>query len=76
MHFPVSQNSLSKAQLRLKFAELLYSDSANFKNFQRKSKIKGYVFPLIGHTFKSFFDLHLLELTTAQKRVVKEIRRN
>ena len=78
VHFPVSQNSLSKAQSRLKFEELFYIQiQLILKNFQRKSKIKGYVFPLIGHTFKSFFDLHLpFELTTAQKRVVKEIRRD
>ena len=78
VHFPVSQNSLSKAQLRLKFEELFYIQiQLILKNFQRKSKIKGYVFPVIGDTFKSFFDLHLpFELTTAQKRVVKEIRRD
>ena len=78
VHFPVSQNSLSKAQSRLKFEELFYIQiQLILKNFQRKSKIKGYVFPLIGQTFKSFFDLHLpFELTTAQKRVVKKIRRD
>ena len=78
VHFPVSQNSLSKAQSRLKFEELFYIQiQLILKNFQRKSKIKGYVFPVIGDTFKSFFDLYLpFELTTAQKRVVKEIRRD
>ena len=78
VHFPLSQNSLSKAQARLKFEELFYIQiQLILKNFQRKSKIKGYVFPFIGDAFKSFFDLHLpFELTIAQKRVVKEIRRD
>ena len=78
VHFPISQNNLSKAQARLKFEELFYLQiQLILKNLQRKSKIKGFVFPKIGNTFNAFFDLHLpFELTRAQKRVVKEIRKD
>ena len=78
VHFPISQSSLSKAQARLKFEEFFYLQiQLILKNLQRKSKIKGFVFPKIGNTFNAFFDLHLpFELTRAQKRVVKEIRKD
>lgn len=76
IHFPQSQNLLSRAQFRLKFEELFYIQLQLLsKNISRKAKIKGYVFEKVGHHFKSFYDNYLpFELTTAQKRVVKEIR--
>ena len=47
------------------------------KNINRKEKIKGYNFKVIGNKFETFFKDYLpFELTNAQKRVLKEIRKD
>lgn len=76
IHFPQSQESLAKAQFRLKFEELFYIQlQLLVKNKLHKQKIKGYPFEQIGNYFTKFYNEHLpFELTEAQKRVVKEIR--
>tara|TARA_S200000501_G_scaffold203946_1_gene191801 strand:+ start:1172 stop:3271 length:2100 start_codon:yes stop_codon:yes gene_type:complete len=76
IHFPESQNALSRAQMRLKFEELFYIQlQLLLKNYQRKQKIKGHIFESIGHHFNSFYKEELpFALTNAQKRVIKEIR--
>lgn len=76
VHFPKSQAHLARAQYRLKFEELFYIQLQLIrKNFVHKSKIKGYTFDKVGHTFNTFYSEHLpFELTEAQKRVIKEIR--
>ena len=76
IHFAQSQEYLARAQYRLKFEELFYIQLQLIsKNINRKSKIKGYKFEKVGANFKTFYDNHLpFELTTAQKRVIKEIR--
>lgn len=76
VHFPRSQELLSKAQFRLKFEELFYIQlQLIIKNLIHKSKIKGFQFEKVGHYFNTFFKEHLpFELTNAQKRVIKEIR--
>lgn len=76
VHFPKSQAHLARAQYRLKFEELFYIQLQLIrKNFVHKSKIKGYTFDKVGHTFNTFYSEHLpFELTKAQKRVIKEIR--
>ncbi|WP_242119210.1 ATP-dependent DNA helicase RecG [Aestuariivivens sediminicola] len=76
IHFPKSQNELSKAQYRLKFEELFYIQlQLILKNLMHKSKIKGLSFNHVGHYFNTFYNKHLpFELTRAQKRVLKEIR--
>ena len=76
VHFPKSQELLSKAQFRLKFEELFYIQlQLIIKNLIHKSKIKGFPFDQVGTHFNSFFKDHLpFELTNAQKRVLKEIR--
>jgi len=76
VHYPSSQNLLSRAQMRLKFEEFFYMQlQLILKNHQRKQKIKGHVFAEVGSVFRDFFDNHLpFTLTKAQKRVVKEIR--
>ena len=76
IHFPESQQLLSRAQMRLKFEEFFYMQmQLVLKNLQRKQKIKGHVFEIIGTNFHHFFEKHLpFELTEAQKRVIKEIR--
>lgn len=76
IHFPKNQELLAKAQFRLKFEELFYIQLQLIsKNIQRKRKIKGYNFDQVGTLFNDFYRNHLpFELTTAQKRVIKEIR--
>jgi len=76
VHYPSTQNLLSRAQMRLKFEEFFYMQlQLILKNHQRKQKIKGHVFAAVGSVFRNFFDNHLpFTLTEAQKRVVKEIR--
>ncbi|MGV3696332.1 ATP-dependent DNA helicase RecG [Flavobacterium sp.] len=76
IHFPKSQDLLSKAQFRLKFEELFFIQLQLItKNLVRKHKIKGHPFSIVGSNFNKFFQNHLpFELTNAQKKVLKEIR--
>ncbi len=76
VHFPQNQHLLSRAQYRLKFEELFYIQLQLIrKNLLHKAKIKGYPFLKIGDHFNTFYKEHLpFELTSAQKRVIKEIR--
>ena len=76
IHFPKSQDLLSKAQFRLKFEELFFIQLQLItQNLVRKHKIKGHAFTIVGDNFNNFFQNHLpFELTNAQKKVLKEIR--
>lgn len=76
IHFPKSQELLSKAQFRLKFEELFFIQLQLItKNLIRKHKIKGHPFEKVGDYFTDFYTNHLpFELTNAQKKVLKEIR--
>jgi ATP-dependent DNA helicase RecG len=78
IHRPVNSSVLKKALLRLKFEELFFLQLAINKhkiNAQRKSK--GYVFSKVGDFFNQFYNTYLpFELTNAQKRVIKEIRKD
>ncbi len=78
IHFPKSQDLLTKAQYRLKFEELFFIQLQLIrKKMIRKSKIKGYVFEKVGSFFNDFYKNHLpFNLTNAQKRVLKEIRKD
>ncbi len=78
IHFPSNLNELAKAQYRLKFEELFYLQmQLLYHRQQRKTKIKGHVFNKIGDYFNRFYHEVLpFELTGAQKRVIKEIRRD
>lgn len=76
IHFPKSQELLSKAQFRLKFEELFFIQLQLItKNLIRKNKIQGHPFTKVGEIFTDFYNNHLpFELTNAQKKVLKEIR--
>tara|TARA_R110002072_G_scaffold256701_6_gene415538 strand:- start:7257 stop:9353 length:2097 start_codon:yes stop_codon:yes gene_type:complete len=78
IHFPKSPEILAKAQYRLKFEELFFIQLQLVrKKLIRKNKIKGYVFEQVGDTFNNFYNNYLpFDLTNAQKRVLKEIRRD
>lgn len=78
IHFPKSPELLAKAQYRLKFEELFFIQLQLIrKKLIRKNKIKGYVFEQVGEAFNQFYNQHLpFDLTNAQKRVLKEIRKD
>ena len=69
---------LTKAQFRLKFEELFFIQLQLIrKKIVRKSKIKGFVFEKVGDHFNNFYKNNLpFSLTNAQKRVLKEIRKD
>jgi len=78
IHFPKNQELLTKAQFRLKFEELFFIQLQLIrKKIVRKSKIKGFVFEKVGDHFNNFYKNNLpFSLTNAQKRVLKEIRKD
>lgn len=78
VHFPKSQEALAKAQFRLKFEELFFIQLQLVrKKLINKTKIKGFVFDNVGEHFNHFYKNQLpFELTNAQKRVLKEIRKD
>ncbi|RXP57041.1 ATP-dependent DNA helicase RecG [Lutibacter sp. HS1-25] len=78
IHFPQSHDLLTKAHNRLKFEELFFIQLQLIrKKLIRKSKIKGYNFEKVGAYFNYFYKNNLpFDLTNAQKRVLKEIRKD
>lgn len=78
IHFPQHQALLTKALFRLKFEELFFIQLQLIrKNILRKSKIKGFKFDVVGPNFNNFYHNFLqFDLTEAQKRVIKEIRKD
>ena len=78
IHFPENDELLTKAQLRLKFEELFFLQLQLLRTqLAHKAKFKGFVFESIGKHFNFFFEHQLpFELTGAQKRVLKEIRKD
>ncbi len=78
IHFPRNQQDLDAARNRLKFEELFFLQLRILQLKQHRHQAsQGYVFERIGEYFNTFFHQYLpFELTGAQKRVVKEIRRD
>ena len=78
IHFPKSQELLTKAEYRLKFEELFFIQLQLIrKKLINKTKIKGFNFEYVGNNFNDFYKNHLpFQLTNAQKRVLKEIRKD
>ena len=78
IHFPQSPTLLRNAQYRLKFEELFYIQLNILRVTKyREQRIGGLVFDEIGRYFNDFYQLNLpFELTDAQKRVIKEIRKD
>ena len=78
IHFPDSNEMLQKAQFRIKFEELLVLQLSllRIRNI-RIARTEGFVFSRIGEKFNTFYRQYLpFPLTGAQKRVVREIRRD
>lgn len=76
IHFPISEQILSKSQARLKFEELFFIQLNLLKlKLLRIEKFKGHKFTTVGKYFNDFYKQNLpFELTNAQKKVIKEIR--
>ena len=78
IHFPPSAERLKAAERRLKFDEFLGVQlSVQSLRSDRLSRRNGFLFPKVGELFNDFFNNRLpFSLTTAQKRVIKEIRQD
>jgi ATP-dependent DNA helicase RecG len=78
IHFPANPDELERSRYRLKFEELFYIQ-LNLLRFKlnRSRKYRGFVFASVGETFNNFYFNNLpFKLTEAQKRVMKEIRKD
>ncbi len=78
LHFPASAEALPPARRRLKFDELFYLQLDLLRYAKnRRLGYAGFLFPHVGKIFNTFYAGHLpFPLTNAQKRVVREIRRD
>ncbi|MFI3288909.1 MAG: ATP-dependent DNA helicase RecG [Rikenellaceae bacterium] len=76
IHFPQSQELLQSAQFRLKFEELLGIQlNIQSRRCDRLAKANGFIFNRVGDLFNKFYSEKLpFPLTSAQKRVIKEVR--
>ncbi len=78
VHFPRNETEMNAARNRLKFEELFFIQMRLLQlKRRRRNLVKGYVFETIGENFNRFYQEKIpFELTGAQKKVVKEIRRD
>lgn len=78
IHFPESPEELERTRYRLKFEELFYIQLNLLRiKTTRNLKLKGFVFSSVGENFNTFYHQNLpFSLTEAQKRVMKEIRKD
>jgi len=78
IHFPASDKHYQHAVRRLKFEELFFAQlRLGLIKSTRHRFSKGLVFDKVGELFNSFYKSYLpFELTNAQKRVLKEIRKD
>ncbi len=78
IHYPQNEKELVRARVRMKFEELFFVqlNILRYASDQRR-KYRGYIFNHIGDLFNSFYKQNLpFELTNAQKRVIREIRKD
>lgn len=78
IHSPQSNTLLRRAETRLKFEEFFFLQlNLLLQRSTRMVKIKGHVFGVVGELLNTFYQKNLpFDLTQAQKRVVREIRRD
>jgi ATP-dependent DNA helicase RecG len=76
IHFPVTASHFQQALYRLKFEELFLNQiRTGLVKTQRQKQSVGVIFSRVGRLFNDFYTNALpFELTSAQKRVIKEIR--
>lgn len=77
-HFPSGQEQLKKVIFRLKFEELFYIQLNILRQKIRNQQfVKGHIFGKVGNYVNDFYNKKLtFELTEAQKRVIREIRKD
>ncbi|MRG48191.1 ATP-dependent DNA helicase RecG [Chitinophaga sp. SYP-B3965] len=78
IHLPASEEEAKQAQRRLKFEELFLAQIRILRlKIRRHQQSHGFVFNAVGEVFNNFYNDHLpFPLTGAQKRVLKEIRKD
>jgi ATP-dependent DNA helicase RecG len=78
IHFPASDEMYTHAVRRLKFEELFFAQlRLSMLRSTRHRFSKGWVFDKVGTLFNTFYSHYLpFQLTNAQKRVFKEIRKD
>ena len=78
IHFPTDEHTLEKAIFRIKLEELLIIQLRLLRlKINRNIQNKGFILEKIDNKFQNFYNNHLpFALTNAQKRVIKEIRRD
>ncbi len=78
IHFPINNQEYEAAVTRLKFEELFFAQlRMGMLRSQRHHFSQGLVFDKVGELFNTFYRSFLpFELTGAQKRVLKEIRKD
>jgi ATP-dependent DNA helicase RecG len=78
IHFPSSEDLYTHAVRRLKFEELFFAQlRMGLLRSNRHRFSKGWVFDKVGELFNTFYNGFLpFQLTNAQKRVLKEIRKD
>ena len=78
IHFPENTLNLQKATFRLKFEELFYIQLKILRLKYRREKVfKGFIFDHVGDYFNRFYEDNLpFQLTNAQKKVIREIRKD
>ncbi len=78
IHQPQNLEMANRAIARLKFDELFFAQLRILKVKQgRQINYAGFIFDKVGDHFNGFYSKHLpFELTGAQKRVIKEIRKD
>ncbi|MGC9355346.1 MAG: ATP-dependent DNA helicase RecG, partial [Mariniphaga sp.] len=78
IHKPENTTDLKNARFRLKFEELfLIQLKILALKHNRENKFRGFRFEKVGYNFNKFYsDFLPFELTGAQKKVLKEIRRD
>lgn len=78
IHFPRNEQEFQQAVRRLKFEELFLSQLAVQRlKLNRLQSSRGMIFDMVGNFFNTFYKHHLpFELTNAQKKVIKEIRKD
>jgi ATP-dependent DNA helicase RecG len=78
IHFPRDSEELEAARNRLKFEELFFLQLRLLSmKRRRRAEVRGFVFERVGERFNDFYSQRMpFELTGAQKRVIREIRRD
>ncbi len=78
IHFPASEEMYQHAVRRIKFEELFFAQlRLGLRRSERHRFSHGFSFEKVGHLFNTFYNHHLpFALTGAQKRVLKEIRKD